>query len=283
MNPAAGGGRCGKRVDAALAALRARGLEIEAHLTTRAGEATEVVRAAHAAGRDRFLAIGGDGTAFEVINGLFPSTRRAAVGFVPLGTGNSFLRDFPDYDWRDLAAASPRPCDVLELTHDDGVVYSINLVSLGFSADVAARTNRRFKRFGKTGYVFGVLTSLFRLPRRSFPHTRDGEAVDDRCLMLTLANSKFTGGKMMIAPDAATDSGRIEIVQVGPLGRWALLRTFRKLYNGTYLRHPQVARAQARAVTFDLDGPVDVMIDGEVLSLRCRSLKVLPGALDVLV
>ncbi len=283
VNPAAGGGRCGKRVDAALAHLRAAGMAFTVATTSRAGEATELVRAAHADGCDRFLAFGGDGTAFEVINGLFPSLRRPTLGFVPLGTGNSFLRDFPDYRWKELPTAAPHTCDVVAIEHRDGTIYSINLVSFGFSANVAALTNRRFKIFGKAGYIFGVLGSLASLPRRAIPHRMDGGATDDKpLLMLTLANSRFTGGKMMIAPNAATDSGLLEVVRVGPLGRWGLLRTFPKLYRGTYLSHPQVTRTAAARVEFEGEPELDVMIDGEVLTLRCRSVSILPGALDVL-
>ncbi len=97
VNPAAGGGRCGNLAAAALERVRAAGMELEVAATTRAGEATALAREAYARGVRNFLAVGGDGTAFEIVNGLFPEAQtegRAALGFLPLGTGNSFLRDF---------------------------------------------------------------------------------------------------------------------------------------------------------------------------------------------
>jgi diacylglycerol kinase (ATP) len=156
---------------------------------------------------------------------------------------------------------------------------------MGFTADVAALTNRRFKRLGEMGYVLGVLVCLARLDRRAFPLRVDDDPQIDRrrCLFLTFSNSKFTGGKMMIAPKACTSDGLIEHVRWGPIGRLGLLRKFPTLFDGTHLGHPLASRRAARRIEFALDAPVDVMVDGEVFTLDCRYIDVLPGALDVMV
>jgi len=291
VNPAAGGGRCGKLAPAALAKLRADGLEFDVTETRGPGDATRLAREAYARGCRRFLAVGGDGTSCEIVNGLFPEAEgeRATLGFLPLGTGNSFLRDFTEYGMEDarhvLLAGPPRPCDVLRLTHKEGIIHFINLLSMGFAADVAAITNRRFKRLGELGYLLGVLTSLVRLDRRPFPLRVDDETMFDRrrCLFLSFNNSKFTGGKMMIAPQASTDDGLVEFVRWGPIGRIGLIRNLHTLYDGSHMAHPLASRRAARRIEFDLGGPVDVMVDGEVLTLHCQTLEVLPAALDVLV
>jgi diacylglycerol kinase family enzyme len=236
--------------------------------------------------------VGGDGTACEIINGLFPEAatgERATLGFLPLGTGNSFLRDFTDRGADDssaaIAADRRRPCDVLRLRHADGDFYFINLLSIGFAADAAVVTNRRFKALGQLGYIFGVLVCLTRLRRRAFPLRADGDNEFDRrrCLFLSFNNSKFTGGKMLIAPQAKTDDGFVEYVRWGPVGRLQLMANFPKLFDGTHIHHPQASRRAVRRIDFQLDAPVDVMVDGETLTLDCRSIDVLPGALDVLV
>jgi diacylglycerol kinase (ATP) len=105
---------------------------------------------------------------------------------------------------------------------------------------------------------------------------------EERCLFLTFNNSKFTGGKMMIAPKADSGDGLIEYVRWGPIGRLALLRNFPTLFDGTHLNHPLASRASATRIEFRLEGPVDVMVDGEVLTLQPLMLEVLPGALDVM-
>jgi diacylglycerol kinase (ATP) len=296
VNPAAGGGRCGRLAKDGVRKLRDAGIELEVVETRAAGDATRLAREAYARGRRHFLAVGGDGTGFEIINGLFPEAwsataaeNRPVLGFLPLGTGNSFLRDFTDQGAEHAASAliagRRQSCDVLRLTHTGGEIYFINLLSMGFTADVAAATNRRFKRLGEIGYILGVLFCLARLDRRIFPLRADGAQELDRrrCVFLTFNNSKFTGGKMMIAPQASTNDGLIEFVRWGPIGRLGLLRNFPALFDGTHVKHPMASRAGVKTVEFALAGPVDVMVDGEVFTLDCQRIDVLPAAIDVVV
>ena len=88
---------------------------------------------------------------------------------------------------------------------------------------------------------------------------------------------------MMIAPRAEVNDGLIEYVRWGPIGRLGLIRNLPTLYDGTHINHPLASRRAVRRIDFYLDGPVDVMVDGEVLSLHCETLDVLPSALDVVV
>ena len=204
------------------------------------------------------------------------------------------MRDFSDpkaadhgleYAMRAIEARQSRACDVLRLTHKGGELYFINLLSVGFAADVATIRHRRFRGLGHAGYLLSIFLSLARLKRRPFPVRVNGEGEFDRrrCLFLTFNNSKFTGGTMMIAPDARTDDGLIEYVRWGPIGRLGLIRNLPTLYDGTHTRHPLAERHAAQRIEFQLDGPVDVMIDGEVLTLDCQAIEVLPSALRVVV
>ena len=290
VNPAAGSGRCGKLAPAALERLRAAGLDIEVRKTRAPGEAVVFANSAYAEGYRNFIAVGGDGTGFEIVNGLFPaaaSEGRAALGFLPLGTGNSFLRDFTergaDYAIEAIRTRRRRPCDVIRLNHAGGTLFYINTLNIGFAADVATLTNRHLKRLGELGYLAGVLVSLARLRRRSFPLRADGERDDRRCLFLAFSNSKYTGGKMMIAPQASIGSGAIEYVHWGPIGRFGLVRNLATLFDGSHIRHPLASRRTATRIEFDIEAPVDVVVDGEVLTLEVKSLEVLPNALDVMV
>jgi diacylglycerol kinase (ATP) len=304
INPAAGGGRCGERVGAALDRLRGAGIVADTATTSSAGDATRIAREAYARGYRKFIAVGGDGTSYEIVNGLFPESRSAAdpiandriptLGFLPLGTGNSFLRDFSDPKAGDhglehaiqaLLARRSRPCDILRLTHKEGAIYYTNLLSIGFAADVAALRHRRFQGLGQFGYLLSIFLCLARLNRRAFPvRFDDREDFDSRrSLFLTFNNSKFTGGTMMIAPDAVTDDGLIEYVRWGPIGRLGLIGNLSTLYDGTHTRHLLAERHAVRRVEFQLDRPVDVMVDGEVLTVECQAIDVLPSALRVVV
>jgi diacylglycerol kinase (ATP) len=294
LNPAAGGGRSGKLLGPALERLRASGIEVEVASTQAPGDATKIVADAYARGTRNFIAIGGDGTAFEVVNGLYPQALDGdcpTLGFLPLGTGNSFLREFNDkvveYAIESLLASRTRSCDVLRLRHRNGVLYYINLLSMGFSADVATLRARRFSAWGEFGYIASIFLTLARFNRRPFPSRTEGKGDRDaefdqrRCLFVTFNNSKFTGGTMMIAPQAEINDGLIEYVRWGPIGRLGLIRNLPTLYDGTHIQHPLAEHKAVRRVEFDLDAPVDVMIDGEVLTLHCEELDVLPGALNV--
>jgi diacylglycerol kinase (ATP) len=290
VNPAAGGGRSAKLAGPALAGLREKGLKIDVVASTGPGQAIELAREAYEQGYRRFIAVGGDGTVHEILNGVYErahSKDRIALGFLPLGTGNSFLRDFS----KDGAGASlealiegrKRAVDLIRLTHTKGEIYSFNLLSLGFTADVGALTNRYFKPFGYLGYLLGVFVRVVQLRRRSFRLRCDDDKDWDesRCLFLSFSNSKFTGGTMLIAPQADPADGLIEFVRWGPIGRIGLLRMLPKLYDGTHIKHPLASRRAVRHIEFGVQVPVDVLIDGEIAALECVSLDIIPAAVDI--
>jgi diacylglycerol kinase (ATP) len=291
VNPAAGGGRCGRLVGEALERLRSAGIAIDVAETDAEGHAVRIARDAFSRGYRKFIAVGGDGAAYEIVNGLFPEAEGGdppLLAFLPLGTGNSFLRDFtaegPAQAAEAIISGRSRPCDVFRLRHKDGVYYFLNLLSVGFAADVAMLRHRRFRRYGELGYLFALFVTLVRLNRGVFPVSLDSADVDRRrSLFLTFNNSKFTGGKMMIAPKAETADGLIEYVRWGPIGRMGLIWNLPRLYTGTHIHHPLAERAGVRRVDFSFDGPVDVMIDGEVATLHCESLDVLPHAVRVVI
>ena len=290
VNPAAGGGRSAKLAGPALARLREGGLQIDVIASTGPGHGVQLAREAFDQGYRRFIAVGGDGTAHEILNGVFSAgaaQRRISLGFLPLGTGNSFLRDFTadgaEASLQAMLAGRKRRVDLMKLTHSEGEIYSFNLLSIGFTADVGALTNRRFKGLGHLGYLLGVFVCVAQLNRRAFALRCDDETDWDerRCLFLTFNNSKYTGGTMMIAPDADPSDGKIEFVRWGPIGRLGLMRMLPKLYDGTHVKHPLASRRAVQHVEFNVPMPVDVMIDGEIVSLRCQALDILPAALDV--
>ncbi|PYX40864.1 MAG: hypothetical protein DMG83_25475, partial [Acidobacteria bacterium] len=245
VNPAAGGGRSRKLVGPALERLRAGGLKLEVVETARPGDATQLAGKYYERGYRRFIAVGGDGTSYEIVNGLFPQAESAdppQLGFLPLGTGNSFLRDFTKQGvegaMEALLGRREQACDVMRMRHRTGVIHYINLLSVGFAADVNATRSRSFAGWGEPGYFLSIFLRLAQLRRRPFPLRVDGEPNADmrRCLFLTFNNSKYTGGTMMIGPNAEVDDGLIEYVRWGPIGRIGLIRNLPTLYDGTHVK-----------------------------------------------
>jgi len=290
VNPAAGGGRSAKLAGPALARLREGGIAVDVIASTGQGHAVELAREGYSQGYRRFIAVGGDGTAHEILNGIFSGgspPKRISLGFLPLGTGNSFLRDFTndgvESSLQAILADRKRPVDLIRLTHAGGQIYSFNLLSVGFTADVGALTNRYFKSLGHLGYLLGVFVRIAQLRRCAFALRCDDDKDWDerRCLFLTFNNSKYTGGTMLIAPNADPADGLIEFVRWGPIGRFGLMRMLSRLYDGTHIQHPLATRRGVRHVEFNVPVPVDVMIDGEIATLECRSLDIMPAAVDI--
>ncbi|MCA9528872.1 MAG: diacylglycerol kinase family lipid kinase [Myxococcales bacterium] len=292
LNGAAGGGRCRARADRALYALRMAGVELAGvHLTEGPGHATDLAADAFADGHRRFLSVGGDGTAFEVINGLFPAALDAGetptLGLLPLGTGNSFLRDFgvgTEAAARDaLARGRTRKVDVLALVHAEGTLYYINTLGTGFVAEAGRLTNERFKSLGAAGYIAAVLTALARLDQPEVALRFDDDAAIDRApaTFVTVANSRYTGGAMMLAPDADPCDGVLDVVHVGPMRRGALAAALRLVFSGAHVDLPEVRQRRARRVEWVDGAEQPLLIDGELKVVTPLHATVLPGAIEV--
>lgn len=294
INPAAGGGRCGQRAPAVLDRLRAHGLQVEAHYTVGPGDATRIASQLSAAGHRRFIAVGGDGTSFEILNGLgarlgtTDPQERAALGFLPLGTGNSFLRDFgpgtAESAIEALVQQRTRPCDVMRLEHETGELHYLNLLSLGFVAEICTLANRHFKALGAGGYGLGVILALAKLSSRMVRMRLDGETPWEQAMVfVSVCNSRFTGGSMMMAPFADTADGWSDVIVCGHMDRLTLLRTFPKIFRGQHVHHHAIRASRARSLEFFESAPIDLMIDGEVVRHAPKRISVRPSALDVFV
>jgi diacylglycerol kinase (ATP) len=292
VNPAAGGGHCGELAPGALQRLRGGGLQIEEEWTRAPGHAQELARAAYQRGVRAFIAVGGDGTAHEIVNGLLPvalnagASPRACLGFLPLGTGNSFLRDFgPDGLELGVSALQQgrrRPCDVLRLCHAPGELYSINLLSAGFVADVATTANRRFKALGTAGYILGVVLETAGLRASPFRMRLDsGPSWEGETTFVSFCNSRYTAGSMMMAPHADTDDGLVDVIVAKKMSRLRLLLAFPRIFSGGHVELPIISSMRARRVDFEGGAEIDLMIDGEVERHRPTRLDVLPRAIDV--
>lgn len=291
VNPAAGFGKCAKLLVPTMARLRAAGVQFDVVETKHARHATEIAQAAYKEGYRKFIAVGGDGTSFEIVNGLFPQAwedgEQPTLGFLPLGTGNSFLRDFTtegvEYALQAIIEDRARPCDVIRLKHKQGTVYYINILSLGFVADVCMLAGR-FKRLGAASYGLAVVLTLANFQKRILPMKLDGQTESNppRTALLIFNNSKFTGGNMMLAPNADISDGQIEIVR-WTADRFDFIKNFPKCYDGSHVAHPLIWQGRARRVELNFNAPLDIMVDGEVMTAQLESLEVLPSALQVMV
>lgn len=290
VNGAAGGGRCRSRADGALAALEQAGIKLDVHFTEGPRHAIELASDAYQDGHRAFLSVGGDGTSFEIVNGVFQhgTPERVQIAMLPLGTGNSFLRDFgitsEDKAREAIVRGTPHAIDAIALRHGGGTLHFINTMGIGFVARVGALTNEKFKALGTGGYVAAVVTSVAQLQYPLDPLIIDDATEPDSrpAVFLSFSNSQYTGGAMHLAPNARLDDGKFDIIRVGKLGRAGLLATFPKIFAGTHVEHPLVEQTQATKVKFSDFREQDVLMDGEFRRLSLRSLQLIPQALEVI-
>ncbi|MBW2509276.1 MAG: YegS/Rv2252/BmrU family lipid kinase [Deltaproteobacteria bacterium] len=288
INRAAGGGRAGRRAPGALAALEREGAALEPSFTNAPKHATELAYEAASRGRRRFLSVGGDGTASEVVNGLIAAgvANECELAMLPLGTGNSFLRDFgitnPSAALDAIVRGESRLIDVLRLHHSTGEIHFINTMGTGFVANAGELTNARFKRLGAAGYVVAVLICIARLSYEQNTLRYGGELDDAETVLTSFSNSQYTGGTMWMAPRADVSDGLLDVIRAGRLRRGELAAAFGKIFKGTHTNLDAVWTRQVARVEFVEPTHQAVLIDGDLFHLTPRAVDVLPAALRLI-
>jgi YegS/Rv2252/BmrU family lipid kinase len=293
VNPAAGHGRGKKVFEGLEPRLREAFPGLEIRVSERPGHAVEIGREAARAAYDRILCLGGDGTPYEVLNGLYADGRPARlpeIGQIPAGTGNSFLRDFDitttDQALDAILAGRRRQVDLVEFTYQEGGQtvrrYSLNIIGVGLIADILRLTNERLKFLGSAGYSLAVLIRLIRGMNNRITIEADGRRLEVADSALVVSNSKFTGGQMKIAPPADTSDGKADIVLFNGVNRRQIVAIFAGVFSGKHTAHPKVDLLQAAAISVEADPPLRLMADGELIGWTPLRLKVLPGEVTIL-
>jgi YegS/Rv2252/BmrU family lipid kinase len=293
VNPAAGRGlglkcfhRLEKRIHQAFP-------DLEVRISEYAGHAVEIGRQAAAEGFHRLLCLGGDGTPFEVVNGLYAKGRPPRIpeiGLIPAGTGNSFIRDFgvetADAALTNIQTGRRHAVDLLEFHFQrDGLTerrFALNILGIGLIADILKLTNKRLKFLGSSGYSLAVLLRLVKGMDNQIDITADGRSWTIRDSALVISNSKFTGGKMKIAPDADVADGKADLVIFREVNRREIIAIFKRVFSGTHTDHPKVETSVAAEIAIEGAPPLLLMADGELLGETPLRLKVLPRELTIL-
>lgn len=293
VNPAAGHGKGKKCFESLEPALREKIPGIEVRFSEYAGHAVEIGKQAARQGFERLICLGGDGTPFEVIAGLYDEGRPAnlpEIGLIPAGTGNSFIRDFgtqtPEEALRNILDGRCRRVDLVEFEYREGGRtvrrYSLNILGVGLIADILQLTNERLKFLGAAGYSLAVFVRLVRGMRNRIEIDTDGRKVTVADSALVVSNSKFTGGKMKIAPAADVSDGRADLVLFNQVNRREIVAIFSAVFSGKHAGHPKVEMRQAARMSIEADPPLRLMADGELLGHTPLKLRVLPDELTIL-
>jgi YegS/Rv2252/BmrU family lipid kinase len=259
--------------------------------------AIELARQAAEEGYELVVAVGGDGTAHEVINGLMqvPPERRPRLGIVPMGSGNDFAHSInmdnrPAFAMRQVFTGQPCPIDIGKLQDNLGrTEYWDNTVGIGFDATVTIRSRSFPYLRGFMIYLVAVLqTIILNHDAARLQVTSDQEKWEEEMLMLVLCNGGREGGGFKIAPEASNTDGIIDYVGVRRVSRPMMLRLLPEFMKGTHQRFRQVRLGTLQRLELQSDRPLLIHTDGEIFSgfgvdVRHLAVKIIPKAIQVMV
>jgi diacylglycerol kinase (ATP) len=288
VNPAAGGGRTGRAWQRLEGPLRASGLDFTVRATTGPGSATTLARTAADEGWPLVVAVGGDGTLNEVVNGLVDGDGRARAGLGAILTGrgrdagrNLGLAANPATAARRLLDGEDVSIDLGRVSWPDtgAVRWFVNSAGVGFDAEVA----RRAAAGGGSG-TLPYLTSILGALRHYRPvdgviRDADGQTWAGALTMAVVANGPYYGGGMRIAPAADPLDGALDLVTLGAVGRLELLRWLPRVYRGTHVANPKVSVRRVTEVRIATTPPAPVQVDGEVAGTTPVDVTIRPKAL----
>ncbi len=282
VNPAAGKGLGAKLTSTIAAELGRAGMSVDVVTTPAPGEAARLASSAVEDGYAQVIAVGGDGTAMEVANGLVGTD--VSLGLYPIGSGNDFSRALGYPRGRKkigafLASARPRRIDVGEV---NGRVF-LNAAGVGIDGYVAERVIAAARVVGPTlGYFVGALHGIATFRPRQMRIVIDGEVREGPHMMIAACNGTFFGSGMKVAPEAKLDDGVFDVIVGGDLAKWDSLKALVKIYRGTHVNGRTILAIRASSIDVELPEPLTAQIDGEIERTAGMRLRLRPRALTVL-
>jgi diacylglycerol kinase (ATP) len=280
-NPKAGHGRGRRAVARLRSVLDARRIDYHLLLTEGPGHAVELARAAVASQPSRLTVVGGDGTLSEVINGVLGTGVEIAI--IPAGTGNDVARTMK-LPYNDLLDSVDIALSGRSRAIDIGAERERCFVSgfgVGFPSLVAEQSRRVKWLGGSAAFAIAVFTALHRMRPIRIRLILDGEGEDLTCTSVLVQNTPYTGGGLLIAPDAVVDDGWLDVVVIGPIRKLDLLVNFARVYEGSHRHHPAFSVYRARRVQIETDELLPKMFDGDVFGSAPVDIEVRCGAVHI--
>ena len=294
VNPTAGYRRARRVWPRLLASLGEPGANVATWWTERPGHAETLAARARREGFDRVVAVGGDGTLLEVVNGLWwePQGPLPSVGVVPFGTGCDYVRSFDlglcrrDQVMTALGEATLAvSLGLVRLQGFDGqprVRVFINVLGLGLDARVIASfRQQRLRLPGKMAYFLSGFKELRRLTQHRITAELDGRGLSTAAMLAAIGLGRYFGGGMMITPGASPQAGHFQVVLAQKLTRLELVTILPRLYAGKHLDHPRIQADYAAHIKINADPPADVEAEGELEGTTPLTVTIIPQALRI--
>ena len=295
VNPVAAAGKTGSVWPEIEKELHSLGLEFDHRFTEAPNHATALAREGVEQGCEIVVAVGGDGTVNEVVNGLMSpggEQAEATLGVVITGRGSDLARTIgvpSDYGEACARLAGDRTMTVdlgLVTFHQEGESrqrYFVNVGGGGFDGEVAKRANQAPNFMGGTiPYLTSLVTTLLAYQNKPIELVLDDrEPIAMVANSVVVANCQYFGGGMRVAPDADPNDGLFDVIVIGDVDKIEFLMTVPKVYDGTHLTHPQVDAYRARRVEVRSDLPLLLQVEGEVCGHTPLIFEIIPAALQI--
>lgn len=282
-NPIAGSGKSARFRAALEAGLQSAGAEYAFHETHSRREAIDITRklTERQGGVIDIVAMGGDGTLNEVLNGMCDPAK-VRLGIVPCGSGNDFadaagIPATPQGALDLILRSEVRPTDYLEC----GGVRGINAIGTGIDVEILRRYNRMKLLKGSAAYLASLIITLVSYKAREFAEIVDGREISHRAFIACAGNGKSIGGGIPICPRAVIDDGLADIVIVDNISRLGIPGALMKLMKRRVLELPTTAFRRDAQLQIRADGPMPIQIDGEIFEDLPFDVRVVPGGLRV--
>jgi diacylglycerol kinase (ATP) len=265
-NPSAAKGRAVKYFDEIFNFFRSNGIEHDIQQTEYPGHAVEIAHDAVKAGYDRIIAAGGDGTIYEVVNGIIKADGDPVVGIIPTGTCNDFIKSI--HMSKDVLAA----CEAIKAGKTQkwdvahvGDRYCINAAGIGFDVKVAQdiHASRFYGSF--LIYMFSVVKNIFGYKGMNLTVTLDGKTESRFLLMLTVANGVCYGGDFYISPESDPSDGLLNAIMIQNIPPLKRLGVLPKVLKGAHLTLPVVEQRLVREIKIRSSEPMVFQIEGELV------------------
>ena len=280
-NPTSGSGAGAAMLQTVRNLLDERGYSFRCETTAQPGHAVELADLAVREEMDGIVCLGGDGTIFEIVNGL--AGRFMTLYFVPCGTGNDFVRMLnlpkdPIEALRVQLDGKPHPIDVGRVND----YFFMNVSGCGFDAEVLRQTVR-FKKYGKEllPYLLGILAALRLFKPLDIELTMDGRTEKRVVTILSVGNGRYFGGGMMPAPHAEIDDGLFDVIYVDKVNRPTIIRFLSKFIKGGHTDMPITHESRCKSLIIRCPG-MTINMDGELRQMDEAKYEILPGALQVM-
>lgn len=298
VNPASANGTTAGVWPQIAAAFKEEGLEFDYHLTTRQFEAPEVVRQALKGGAKTVVAVGGDGTIHEVVNGFFedetPINPEARLAVISRGTGCDLIRTLGiPKPWEQAIKVIARGrdmamdlglCKFIDHQGQPSSRWFVNIADAGLGGAAANRVNHTSKSAGGfLSYLYGTVWSILSYQNGYGQVEVDGQAVFEGPITMTaVSNGRYFGGGMHLSPNSKLNDGKLDLVLLEGVSKISILLHLLRIYRGTHLKHPSIRVIPAQDIRVTTQAPMPLELDGEAPGVTPVSFHVKPSAIKII-